>query len=232
MPHVVYCNSRVLTNKKGQIIENAAPAGYGPTEFQTAYGLTSAATQPTDEVVAIVDAFHDPTAKADLDLYSTHSPCRSFRPARGRATRVASARSTRAVEARRRSRTETGRSRSRWMSRPCTRPAPTAGSCSSRRTPTTGSTCTRLRTTRPPTALSCPTLGGGGEYGAEVYDDVHVDHPGVAITVSSGDYGYGVEYPSASQYVTSVGGTTLQLNPDGTRSSERVLAVRERLQRL
>src|SRR5262249_45585115 len=37
------------------------------------------------------------------------------------------------------------------------------------------------------------------------------DHPGVAITFSSGDaaYGGGVQYPSASQYVTSVGGTEL-----------------------
>jgi len=35
------------------------------------------------------------------------------------------------------------------------------------------------------------------------------DHPGIAITVSSGDGGYGVEFPAASQYVTAVGGTTL-----------------------
>ena len=34
--------------------------------------------------------------------------------------------------------------------------------------------------------------------------------PGVAITASSGDSGYGVEFPAASQYVTAVGGTTLQ----------------------
>ncbi len=32
----------------------------------------------------------------------------------------------------------------------------------------------------------------------------------MAITVSSGDSGYGVEFPAASQYVTSVGGTTLK----------------------
>jgi len=31
----------------------------------------------------------------------------------------------------------------------------------------------------------------------------------VAITVSSGDNGYGVEFPAASRYVTAVGGTTL-----------------------
>ena len=34
-------------------------------------------------------------------------------------------------------------------------------------------------------------------------------HPGVAITVSSGDSGYGVEFPASSPYVTSVGGTSL-----------------------
>jgi subtilase family serine protease len=39
--------------------------------------------------------------------------------------------------------------------------------------------------------------------------DSAYNHPGVDITVSSGDSGYGVEYPAASQYVTAVGGTTL-----------------------
>src|SRR5205085_235253 len=34
-------------------------------------------------------------------------------------------------------------------------------------------------------------------------------HPGVAITVSSGDSGFGVEYPAASKFVTAVGGTSL-----------------------
>lgn len=40
----------------------------------------------------------------------------------------------------------------------------------------------------------------------------------MAITVSSGDSGYGVEYPAASQYVTAVGGTTLNWN--GTTRTE------------
>src|SRR5205085_8658244 len=50
---------------------------------------------------------------------------------------------------------------------------------------------------------------GGNEYAGEVNDQAHFNHPGVAITVSSGDNGYGVEFPAASQYVTAVGGTTL-----------------------
>lgn len=42
-------------------------------------------------------------------------------------------------------------------------------------------------------------------------DERYFHHPGVAITVSSGDYGqiYGVQYPASSQYVTAVGGTSL-----------------------
>src|SRR5207244_3468710 len=39
---------------------------------------------------------------------------------------------------------------------------------------------------------------GGGEFSGETSYDYHFDHPGVAITVSSGDGGYGTEYPAAS----------------------------------
>ncbi|MDX6196903.1 MAG: hypothetical protein QOJ79_54 [Actinomycetota bacterium] len=45
-------------------------------------------------------------------------------------------------------------------------------------------------------------------------------HAGVAITVSTGDNGYGVESPASYNTVTAVGGTHLVLNADGTRSSE------------
>ncbi len=52
---------------------------------------------------------------------------------------------------------------------------------------------------------------GTGEFNGETGYDGYFDHPGVAITFSSGDGAYqgGVQYPSASPYVTSVGGTEL-----------------------
>jgi subtilase family serine protease len=52
---------------------------------------------------------------------------------------------------------------------------------------------------------------GTGEFDGETSYDSYLDHPGVAITFSSGDGAYqgGVQYPSASPYVTSVGGTML-----------------------
>lgn len=53
---------------------------------------------------------------------------------------------------------------------------------------------------------------GGGESGSSSYASAY-DHSGVAITVSSGDSGYGVQFPASARTVTAVGGTSL------TRSS-------------
>lgn len=52
---------------------------------------------------------------------------------------------------------------------------------------------------------------GTGEFSGENDFDSSLDYPGVPITFSSGDGAYagGVQYPSASPYVTSVGGTML-----------------------
>ncbi len=60
---------------------------------------------------------------------------------------------------------------------------------------------------------------GSSEYGSEATDSTnYYYHRGVAIVASSGDSGYGVEFPAASPYVTAVGGTSLtQLTNTGTR---------------
>src|SRR5215216_3339263 len=51
----------------------------------------------------------------------------------------------------------------------------------------------------------------------EPYQDYY-NHPGIAVTVSSGDSGYGVQFPAASQYVTAVGGTSLTHSTAGAWS--------------
>ncbi len=60
---------------------------------------------------------------------------------------------------------------------------------------------------------------GSSEYSSEATDSTnYYYHPGVAIVASSGDSGYGVEFPAASPDVTAVGGTSLtQLTSTGTR---------------
>jgi subtilase family serine protease len=55
----------------------------------------------------------------------------------------------------------------------------------------------------------------GGSSGSS-YCSTYYQHTYVAITVSSGDDGPGIEYPAACEYVTAVGGTTL--NSSGSES--------------
>jgi subtilase family serine protease len=58
---------------------------------------------------------------------------------------------------------------------------------------------------------------GGSEFSSETSGtyEGHFNHPGIAVTVSSGDNGYGVEFPAASRYVTAVGGTSLTRTASG-----------------
>lgn len=72
-----------------------------------------------------------------------------------------------------------------------------------------GGTFSGFRWTR---ATAISNSYGASEFAGEASYESFYNHPGIAITVSAGDSGYGVEYPAASQYVTAVGGTTLAKN--------------------
>ena len=62
---------------------------------------------------------------------------------------------------------------------------------------------------------------GGGEYFGQTSDESsYFDHPGVAITASSGDSGFGVQFPASSPHVTSVGGTSLTVAQNARGWSE------------
>jgi subtilase family serine protease len=61
---------------------------------------------------------------------------------------------------------------------------------------------------------------GCPEYSGERGDDNHFANNGVTFTVSSGDNGNGVQYPSASPNVVAVGGTTLAAEGNGTYTNE------------
>jgi hypothetical protein len=57
-------------------------------------------------------------------------------------------------------------------------------------------------------AVAISNSYGGSESGGSS-ENKHYDHPGHIVTASNGDGGYGVIFPSSSQYVVAVGGTTL-----------------------
>ncbi|MGH3157859.1 MAG: hypothetical protein ACRDNF_14960, partial [Streptosporangiaceae bacterium] len=64
------CMSIMRTNTKHYlgIHSGTTPEGYGPSDLQSAYNLPSS-SGGTGQTVAIVDAYDDPTAEADLQIY-------------------------------------------------------------------------------------------------------------------------------------------------------------------
>lgn len=58
-----HCHARIITDKQGNPVAAAAPSGYGPVQFQTAYSLPSS-TAGSGQTVGIVDAYDDPKLKA------------------------------------------------------------------------------------------------------------------------------------------------------------------------
>src|SRR5436190_15869522 len=63
-----HCHARVVTDAKGNPAVTPAPNGYGPADLRAAYSLPST-TAGGGKVFAIVDAYDDPTAAADLTTY-------------------------------------------------------------------------------------------------------------------------------------------------------------------
>jgi subtilase family serine protease len=212
-PHAAACHAIVDLDVAGPLVAAATPSGYGPADLQRAYNL--AGLSGGGRTVAIVDAYDLPTAQADLNTYRAQYGL----PACGTGcfTKV----------------NQTGGS---------TPPAANAGwgqeialdldmvsaacpgckillveanSASMTDLGTAVNTAVRLG------AVAVSNSYGGSESSADTsYDTSYYNHPGVAITVSSGDSGYGVEYPAASQYVTAVGGTTLTADGSARGFSE------------
>src|SRR5262245_48176835 len=75
-PGTANCHALVRTDPGGKPAA-ATPSGYFPADLQSAYKLPSG-TAGGGRTVAVVDAFDDPTAEADLGVYRSTfglSPC-------------------------------------------------------------------------------------------------------------------------------------------------------------
>ena len=74
--------------------------------------------------------------------------------------------------------------------------------------------------TSQPGVVAVSMSWGGEEFWWEANYEFHFNKPGITFFASSGDDGSKVMWPAVSANVVSVGGTTLNLNPDGTVISE------------
>lgn len=194
----------------------STPSGFGPTDLQTAYGLTSAAaSNGSGETIAIVDAYNDPNAEADLATYRSYYGLSACTTANGCFKKVSQTGSTTSLPS-----SDTG-----WaeeISLDLDMASAVCPKCNILLVEAKSATMANLGTA----VNEAVTLGakyvsnsyGGSESSSDTsYDTSYFKHTGVAITVSAGDSGYGAEYPAASQYVTSVGGTALTKATSTTR---------------
>ena len=185
---------------------NVTPSGYGPSDLQSAYNLASAsAGNGGSATVAIVDAYDDPNAAADLAVYRAQyglSTCGT-----GCFTKVDQTGGTNYPSG------DTGWSQEisldlDMVSAICPNCHILLVEASSNSLANLGAAVNYAASV--PGVVAISNSYGAGEFSGEGnYSSSYYNHLGIAVTVSAGDSGYGVEFPAASQFVTAVGGTTL-----------------------
>lgn len=214
-PGSARCHADVVVDSRGNPQATVSPTGYGPVQFQTAYGLAAAASAVTTQTIGIVDAYDDPKAEADLGVYSSTYGLPACTTANGCFTKVnqnGGASYPRADQG--------------WaleISLDVQIAHAICPNCKILLVEASSNSFANLLAAEDYATGHATVVSnswGGSESSGETSYDPHFNRPGIPITVSSGDNGYGVEYPASSQYVTAVGGTTLPLNPDNTRSNE------------
>jgi len=210
------CHAHVVTDPNGNPKTTALPSGYGSTDFKTAYGLTSNGTAVT---VAIVDAYNDPNIESDLAVYSRTYGLPSCTTANGCFKKVNQTGGT--------SYPATNAGWSLEIALDVETVHAVCPNCKILLVEATTTSLANLLKAEDYAIAHANIVSnswGGDEFSGETTStyDSHFNHIGNAITFSSGDTGYGVQYPASSQYVTAVGGTTLTLNANKTRKSETV----------
>ncbi len=212
------CHAHVVTDDRGNAAAASLPSGYGPVQFRTAYNLPSA-TAGTGQTIGIVDAFNDPNIESDLGLYSTTYGLPKCTTANGCFKKVNQTGGTSYP------RTDAG-----WaleISLDVEIAHALCPNCKILLVEAKSNSFSDLLAAEDYARTHATVVSnswGGGEFSGETgsSSDGHFNHTGKPITFSSGDSGFGVDYPAASQFVTAVGGTTLKLTSTNARSSETV----------
>jgi len=208
---VAHCHAQVVTDAQGKPLATSGPSGYGPADLKQAYALANATGTGT---VAIVDAYNDPTAEADLVTYrSTMGISPACTTSNGCFRKVDQNGGT--------SYPATDAGWAQEISLDLDTVSAVCPACHILLVETNSSYMNDLgagvNTAARLGAKAISNSYGGNEFSSEASYDSYYSHPGIAVTVSSGDNGYGTEYPAASPYVTAVGGTTLTRSSTASR---------------
>jgi subtilase family serine protease len=196
------CAAIVRLNNAGKPAALATPSGYGPSQIQSAYKLLSSAG--AGKTVAIVDAYNDPTAEADLGVYRSNFGLASCTTANGCFRKVSQTGSTTALPA-----TDAG-----WateISLDLDMVSAACPACKILLVEATTASFANLATAVNYAASQAGVVAISNSYGGGDQAELSAyNHPNIAITASTGDGGYGVESPASFPHVVAVGGTSLK----------------------
>lgn len=196
----------------------SSPQGITPDEIKTVYGINKLTNQGEGQIIAIVTPYDDPYAESDLNTFSTTFNLPACTTANGCFKRIYG------------NGTQPTTSPYGWA-------AETAMDIEWAHAiaPKAKIYLVEANTENQPdfykaiqvagkSGASVVSLSWGAPEGnwIKIFKlDDYFNVPNVSFVASSGDSGTGVNYPAASPYVLSVGGTTLNINyQTGKRSSE------------
>ena len=218
-PHVMTCDALIRTDvaavRANAVAPHATPRGYGPADLRSAYALPAGTGGgPT---VAVVDAYNNPHAAADLSVYRNQFGLVACTVANGCFTQVNQDGATSPLPA-----NNTG-----WAGEESLDVDMVSAICPNCHIllveASSASDASLYKAEDQAIALGAKYVSnswGGDEYSGQTNDDTHFNHTGIVITASTGDDGAGTEYPATSRYVTAVGGTSLQSSSNARGWSE------------
>lgn len=219
----VFCHARVDTDPAGNPHVWGLPDGYGPAQFLGAYGLTGK-TLAKNQIIAVIDAYDHPYIQNDLRKYSQAFGIQVL-PACNGSIAASAVPCFKKVD------------QDGGMAYPAQDPSwaleialdvevahAVCQNCKillvEARSATYDDLMTAVDRALAMGATVVSNSYGSGEFSGQSAYDAHFNHPGIAFTVSSGDAGYGAQYPASSPYVTAVGGTSLVMAANNTYGSE------------
>jgi subtilase family serine protease len=202
-----HCHVLVVTDERGNPLASTSPSGLHPASIQSVYGFPTGLAAGAGQTIAIVDAYDDPTAENDLNVFSSQFGLPACTTANGCFAKV----------------NQTGgstypNSNSGWALEISLdiewahAIAPGAKVMLVEASSNSFSNLMAAEDYAKAHAQYVSNSWGGSESSGESSYDSYFSQSGVSFFASAGDSGLPAEYPSASPNVISVGGTTLHFS--------------------
>ena len=202
-PGSASCHAHIVNDDTGRPFATSGPSGYAPADLRSAYSITGNGTSGT--IIAIVDANGYPNAESDLATYRAHFGLPPCTTANGCFKKV----NQNGVQG------NYPRSNTGWAQETALdldMASAICPGCSLLLVEANNASLANLATAvNRAAAMGAHVISnsyGGGEAGTQNTEQLY-NYAGIAVTASSGDGGFGVEFPASSPHVTAVGGTTL-----------------------